>query len=109
MKGDSGDDNNAHLKLHDGKKTEDRRNTDKQSRSRKKKRTGSPVVSGRSRSGSNSSARSSLHDPGNRVSLGPDSQKDTIYFILKLLYLSCKSYFFNVFFSKIHCNFVLQP
>jgi len=34
--------------------------------------------------------------------------KDILSFILKLLQLSYKLYFFNVFFSKIHCNFVLQ-
>jgi len=40
---------------------------------------------------------------------GPfDSQKDILSFMIKLLKLSCKSNFFNVFFSKIHCNFVLQ-
>jgi len=38
----------------------------------------------------------------------PDSQKDILSFILKLLKLSCKSYFFNAFLSKMHCNFVLQ-
>jgi len=40
--------------------------------------------------------------------LGPDSQKEILSFILKLLQLSCKSYFFNAFFSKIHSNFALQ-